>query len=54
MVGERVGILYKSSLIPTLIIFCDIQVKSEYGWRWFDLDGRRGFTDYFIIMPSDG
>ncbi|MFS7967702.1 hypothetical protein Hanom_Chr09g00788831 [Helianthus anomalus] len=31
---------------PTLpIIFCGIEVKDEYGWRQFILDGRRDFTD---------
>ncbi|MFS8012849.1 hypothetical protein Hanom_Chr14g01325811 [Helianthus anomalus] len=32
-----------------LIIFCSIQVKSEYRWRWFDLDERRGLP--IIPLP---
>ncbi|KAF5822430.1 hypothetical protein HanXRQr2_Chr01g0026401 [Helianthus annuus] len=44
-----------SGSTPTLpIIFCGIQVKGEYGWRRFVLDGRRGFTDYSTVMPSGG
>ncbi|MFS7974193.1 hypothetical protein Hanom_Chr09g00865731 [Helianthus anomalus] len=41
--------------IPTLfVIFCGIQVKREYGWRLFDLDGRGGFTDYSTVVPLGG
>ncbi|MFS7973076.1 hypothetical protein Hanom_Chr09g00852341 [Helianthus anomalus] len=55
VVGERIGVPCDSGPIPTLlIIFCGIQVKSEYGWRRFDLDERRGFTDYSTVMPSGG
>ncbi|MFS7889151.1 hypothetical protein Hanom_Chr00s000003g01603531 [Helianthus anomalus] len=41
-------------MLTLLIILCDIQVKSEYGWRRFDLDDRQGFTDYSTAVPSDG
>ncbi|MFS7971625.1 hypothetical protein Hanom_Chr09g00835041 [Helianthus anomalus] len=29
-------------------------VKSEYGWRRFVLDWRRGFTDYSNVVSSGG
>ncbi|MFS7932247.1 hypothetical protein Hanom_Chr04g00365601 [Helianthus anomalus] len=29
-------------------------VKVEYGWRRFILDGRRGFTDYSTDVSSGG
>ncbi|MFS7961226.1 hypothetical protein Hanom_Chr08g00712481 [Helianthus anomalus] len=41
-----------TSTLP--IIFCGIQVKGEYGWRRFVLDGRQGFTDHSTVVPSDG
>ncbi|MFS7932770.1 hypothetical protein Hanom_Chr04g00371841 [Helianthus anomalus] len=51
-----IGIGVPSDLgsILTFIIFCAIQVKSEYGWRRFNLDERRDFTDYSIVVPSGG
>ncbi|MFS8003820.1 hypothetical protein Hanom_Chr13g01218361 [Helianthus anomalus] len=55
VVMERLGVHCNPGSTPTLpIIFCSIQVKGEYGWRWFVLDGRRGFTDYSIVVPSGG
>ncbi|MFS7918335.1 hypothetical protein Hanom_Chr03g00199771 [Helianthus anomalus] len=55
MVGEKLNVSYDLDSIPTLsIIFCGIQVKGEYGWRRFVLDGRRGFTDYSNVVPSGG
>ncbi|MFS7915671.1 hypothetical protein Hanom_Chr02g00168001 [Helianthus anomalus] len=54
VVGKNIGILCDLGSIPTLIIFCGIQVKSEYGWRRFDLDGRRGFIDYSTVVPPGG
>ncbi|MFS7984058.1 hypothetical protein Hanom_Chr11g00982041 [Helianthus anomalus] len=55
MVGERHGFPCDPGSTPTLpIIFCGIQVKGEYGWRRFILDGRRGFTDYSTVVPSGG
>ncbi|MFS7994445.1 hypothetical protein Hanom_Chr12g01106161 [Helianthus anomalus] len=31
-----------------------IKVKGEHGWCRFLLDGRRGFNDYSIVVPSGG
>ncbi|MFS7964486.1 hypothetical protein Hanom_Chr08g00750931 [Helianthus anomalus] len=42
------------SILTFSIIFCGIQVKGEYVWRRFVLDGRRGFPDYSTVVPSDG
>ncbi|MFS8003361.1 hypothetical protein Hanom_Chr13g01213101 [Helianthus anomalus] len=28
--------------------------EGEYGWRWFVLDWRRGFTDYSTVVHSGG
>ncbi|MFS8030428.1 hypothetical protein Hanom_Chr17g01533891 [Helianthus anomalus] len=54
VVGERLGVPCDSGSTLTLsIIFCVIRVNGEYGWRRFVLDGRRGFTDYSTVMPSD-
>ncbi|MFS7999975.1 hypothetical protein Hanom_Chr12g01172941 [Helianthus anomalus] len=50
VVGERIGFSFDPGSILTLL--CGIQVKSKYGWRWFDLDEKRGFTDYSTIVPS--
>ncbi|MFS7986893.1 hypothetical protein Hanom_Chr11g01015601 [Helianthus anomalus] len=53
VVGEKLGVSYDPGSTPTLpIIFCGIQAKGEYGWRWFVLDERRGFTDYSTVVPS--
>ncbi|KAJ0535364.1 hypothetical protein HanIR_Chr09g0429871 [Helianthus annuus] len=47
-VGERFGVPCDPGSIATLlIILCGIQVKDEYGWRRFVLDGRRGFYRLF-------
>ncbi|MFS7901739.1 hypothetical protein Hanom_Chr01g00003261 [Helianthus anomalus] len=55
MVGKRFGVSYdSSSTLIHPIIFCGIQVKSEYGWRRFVLDGRRRFTDYSTVVSSGG
>ncbi|MFS8026561.1 hypothetical protein Hanom_Chr16g01488151 [Helianthus anomalus] len=55
VVGEILGVPCDPGSTPTLpIIFYRIQVKGEYGWRQFVLDGRRGFTDYSIVMPPGG
>ncbi|MFS7991325.1 hypothetical protein Hanom_Chr12g01069441 [Helianthus anomalus] len=55
VVEEKFGVSCDSDSTLTLsIIFYSIQVKGEYEWRRFVLDGRQGFTDYFIVMPSDG
>ncbi|MFS8006486.1 hypothetical protein Hanom_Chr14g01249711 [Helianthus anomalus] len=52
VVGERLGVTCDPCLTPTLlIILCGIQVKGEYGWRRFVLDGRQGFTDYSTVVP---
>ncbi|MFS7923536.1 hypothetical protein Hanom_Chr03g00261861 [Helianthus anomalus] len=45
-VGEKLGVPCDPAFTSTLhIIFRGIQVKGEYGWRWFVLDERRSFTD---------
>ena len=32
-----------------------IRVKIEYGWRRFESDGRRGFTEFYnTVVPSGG
>ncbi|MFS7931029.1 hypothetical protein Hanom_Chr04g00351171 [Helianthus anomalus] len=52
VIEERFGISCDLSSTPTLpITFCGIQVKGEYGWRRFVLDGRRAFTDYSTVIP---
>ncbi|MFS8020116.1 hypothetical protein Hanom_Chr15g01411771 [Helianthus anomalus] len=44
MVGKKLGVPCDPGSTPTLpIIFCSIQVKDEYMWRWFILDGKRSF-----------
>ncbi|MFS7949688.1 hypothetical protein Hanom_Chr06g00574521 [Helianthus anomalus] len=41
VVEERLSVSCDSVSTHTLpIIFCGIQVKGEYGCRWFVLDGR--------------
>ncbi|MFS7998519.1 hypothetical protein Hanom_Chr12g01154821 [Helianthus anomalus] len=42
------------STLNLSIIFCVIQVKAEYAWRRFVLDGRRVFTDYSTVVPLGG
>ncbi|MFS7990883.1 hypothetical protein Hanom_Chr11g01064161 [Helianthus anomalus] len=55
MVVKRLGVLCNPNSTPTLsIIFCGIQVKGEYGWRWFVLDRSRVFIDYYTVVPSGG
>ncbi|MFS7942857.1 hypothetical protein Hanom_Chr06g00493391 [Helianthus anomalus] len=55
VVGEKIGVPFDPGLIFILfIIFCGIQVNSEYGWCRFNSDGRRGFMDYSIVVPSGG
>ncbi|KAJ0637566.1 hypothetical protein HanOQP8_Chr17g0675381 [Helianthus annuus] len=55
VVREKLGVPCDPGPTPTLpIIFFGIQVKGEYGWRRFVLDGRRGFTDYSIVVSLDG
>ncbi|MFS8024976.1 hypothetical protein Hanom_Chr16g01469601 [Helianthus anomalus] len=52
--GKNLVFLVTQFRLPLTNIFCGIQVKDEYGWRRFVLDGRRGFTDYSTIVPSGG
>ncbi|MFS7910462.1 hypothetical protein Hanom_Chr02g00106611 [Helianthus anomalus] len=53
--GKELVFIVNSGLILTLlIIFCNMQLKSEYGWRWFDLDERRDFIDYSTLVTSGG
>ncbi|KAF5791816.1 hypothetical protein HanXRQr2_Chr09g0399121 [Helianthus annuus] len=53
VVGEKLDVPCDPHSTPTLpIIFYDIQVKGEYRWRRFVLDGRRDFTDYSTVVPS--
>ncbi|MFS7902405.1 hypothetical protein Hanom_Chr01g00010911 [Helianthus anomalus] len=55
LVEERLSVPWDPDSTLTLhIILCGIQVKGEYGWRWFVLDGRRAFTGYSTVMPSNG
>ncbi|KAJ0579019.1 hypothetical protein HanIR_Chr05g0254311 [Helianthus annuus] len=55
VVGNKIGVSCDSvSILTLLIILCGIRVKSEYGWRRFDLDGRRGLTDYSTVVLSGG
>ncbi|MFS8025359.1 hypothetical protein Hanom_Chr16g01474011 [Helianthus anomalus] len=55
MLGEKLSVFCDTGSTPTfLTIFCGIQVKDEYGWRRFVLDGRRHFTDYSTIVSSNG
>ncbi|MFS7923681.1 hypothetical protein Hanom_Chr03g00263631 [Helianthus anomalus] len=55
VVREKLGVPCDPGPTQTLpIIFFGIQVKGEYGWRPFVLDGRRGFTDYSIVVSLDG
>ncbi|MFS7968698.1 hypothetical protein Hanom_Chr09g00800641 [Helianthus anomalus] len=46
VIEKRFGVsCYSDSNFTLLIILCGIQMKGEYGWRRFVLDGRRGFTN---------
>ncbi|MFS7988158.1 hypothetical protein Hanom_Chr11g01031361 [Helianthus anomalus] len=55
VVVERLGVSCDQGSSPTIpIILCGIQMKGEYGWRRFVLDGRQGFTDYSTFVPSGG
>ncbi|KAM0064040.1 hypothetical protein Hdeb2414_s0003g00097991 [Helianthus debilis subsp. tardiflorus] len=51
---ELVFLVTLGLILTLLVIFWGIQVKSEYGWRRFDLDERQGFTDYSIVVHSSG
>ncbi|KAJ0602459.1 hypothetical protein HanIR_Chr03g0139961 [Helianthus annuus] len=52
MVGERLSVPCELGSTPTLlIIFCGIQVMSEY-WAPVHLGWEARFTDYSTVVPS--